>query len=190
MAEKPSLKQILELYYALRAQGVQRFPQPRTPGGAQSDRTLRCLFLLDFNAQGSPSSVVGGDSVLPALLKRLLDRLPWRDFVDLHVVFDAPPKSPQLHPLDEKTLAPVMTALASERVGRCVCFGWRAAQVCAVALGIPFALPPEAFEPVQVTLEGDKAMEILILPDVRELEAFPEWRAKVWESLQTFGAAR
>ncbi|MEN9528480.1 MAG: hypothetical protein RI932_353 [Pseudomonadota bacterium] len=190
MAEKPSLKQILELYYALRAQGVQRFPRPLVPGGAPSDRSLRCLFLLDFNPPGSASPASAGETIVPPLLKRLLERLPWRDFVDVHVIFDAPPKSPQLHPLDEKTLAPVLRALSSEQVGRCVCFGWRSAQVCAVAIGIPFALPPEAFEPIEVQVEGGKAMEILVLPDVRELEAFPEWRAKVWESLQAFGSPR
>jgi hypothetical protein len=190
MAEKPSLKQILELYYALRAQGVQRFPRPLAPGGLTSDRALRCLFLLDFSAQVAPHSTSGADTVIPPILRRLLERLPWRELVDLHVVFDAAPKSPQLHPLDEKVVAAALHALSGEHMGRCVCFGWRAAQVCAVALGIPFALPSEAFEPIVTQGEAGKPIEILVLPDVRELEAFPEWRSKVWESLQAFGPPR
>jgi hypothetical protein len=62
--------------------------------------------------------------------------------------------------------------------------------VCATALGIPFAIPSESFEALEFIDDNGKKMEFLVLPDVRELEAFPEWRAKVWESLLAFGPVR
>lgn len=191
MAEKPSLKQILELYYALRAQGVQRFPKPMSASVALCERTSRCLFLIDFTAaQASSAQGESEPMVLPPILKRLLDRLPWRESVSLHTVFSAQPKSPQLHPLEEQVVDSARRALLESGVERCVCFGWRAAQVCAVALGIPFAIPAEAYEPLGCEVEGVGQFEILVLPDVRELEAFTEWRARVWESLLAFGPAR
>ena len=191
MAEIPSLKQILDVYYALRAQGVQRFPRPLSVSAAPSERTSRCLFLIDFTpAQASSAQGDAELMVPPPILKRLLDRLPWRESVALHTVFSAQPKSPQLHPLEEQVVDSVRRALLESGVERCVCFGWRAAQVCAVGLGIPFAIPAEAYEPLGCEVEGVGRFEILVLPDVREIEAFPEWRARVWESLLAFGPAR
>lgn len=191
MAEGPSLKQILDLYYALSAQGVRRFPKPMPASVAPRERTSRCLFLIDFTAaQASSSQGESERMALPPILKRLLDRLPWRESVSLHSVFSAQPKSPQLHPLEEQVVDSTRRALLGSGVERCVCFGWRAAEVCAVALGIPFAIPAEAYEPFACEVDGVGQFEILVLPDVRELEAFTEWRARVWESLLAFGPAR
>lgn len=187
MTEKPSLKHILDIYYALRAQGVQRYPKPMLPTPRGTARSPGCVFLVDF---GTPAESAGGKADVHPLLKRLLEKLPWRDDVLLHTVFHAQPRSPQLHPLDEDLIRQSREVLTRDGVGRCVCFGWRAAQVAGVALGIPFALPAEAYEALSFEAEGLGSYECLVLPDVRELEAFPEWRAKVWESLLSFGAAR
>lgn len=192
MAEKPSLRQILEIYYALRAAGVQRFPKPLAPSKQVAERSPSCLFLIDFVSpdENPSSSSGGGTQYLPAILRRLLERLPWREGVTVHSVFETPPKSPVVHPLAESVVEATLAAVESTNAQRCVCFGWRAAQVAAVACGVPFAVPPEAYEPISFEREGQGVFEILVLPDVRELEAFPEWRARVWESLMAFGPVR
>jgi hypothetical protein len=191
MAEKPSLRQILEMYYALRAAGVQRFPKPLAPTKQVVERTPTCLFLIDFV---SPDEHLTAPSVerqnLPALLRRLLERLPWRDGVNVHTVFATPPKSPVVHPIAEGVVEAAFAAFENTNARRCVCFGWRAAQVAGVVLGVPFAVPPEAYEPVTFEREGEGVFELLVLPDLRELEAFPEWRGRVWESLMAFGPLR
>lgn len=187
MGNKPTLQRILDVYYALRAQGVQRFPKPLCPQGEPSTISSRCLFLVDFHPH---ASVEAGNEELPLLLKRLLERLPWRDDVKIHTIFKTHPKSPQLHPLEEGVVGAVRGLLDEPGLGRCVCFGWRSAHVCSVALGIPFQLPPEAYEPVRCEGEGLGKIDCLVYPDLRELEAFPEWRSKVWESLLPFGAVR
>ena len=195
MAEKPSLQQILEVYYALRASGVQRFPKPLAPrsSSAQSQASNsiakpHCLFLIDFITSSQTLETEKID--MPPILRRLLERLPWRDSVSVHTIFDAQPKSPQLHPVAPPTIASTRAVLEAPTLGRVVCFGWRSAQVCSVALGIPFEIPCESFEAIACQVEGLGDFEILVLPDVREIEAFPEWRARIWESLLAFAPAR
>jgi len=180
MAEKPSVKQILEVYYALRASGVQRLPKPlhralpeRRVGGGT-------LFLFDFVPSGSAH-----DSP-PSLLKRLIERLPWGSGVDVSAVFDVQPKSPEVAALIESSVTRLRAHLEGSGARRIVCFGWRAGHALSVALGVPFEIPAEAFEPLACESEGLGSFELLVLPDVRELEAFPEWRLKVWESLVAF----
>lgn len=191
MAETPSMKRILDVYYALLAQGVQRYPRPLKQSQPELLSRERCLFLIDFGAELVPLELPRQQSaVAPAIISRLLERLPWREQVSLQIIFEHQPKTPQLHPIGEERLAAVNEALRNSSTDRCVCFGWRAAQVCGAALGIPFSIPVEAYEALEFIHDDGKKVEILVLPDVRELEAFPEWRAKVWESLLAFGPVR
>lgn len=191
MAETPSMKRILDVYYALLAQGVQRYPRPLSQAQSQPSSRNRCLFLIDFGIELVSLELATGQTVsVPPIISRLIERLPWRNQVLLHVIFEHQPKTPQLHPVSEERLASVNEFLSASAADRCVCFGWRTAQVCAAALGIPFSLPGEAFEAIEFIDDNGKRMEFLVLPDVREIEAFPEWRAKVWESLLAFGPTR
>ena len=191
MTEKPSLKPILDVYYALLAQGVQRFPRPLLPSQPELRARKHCLFFIDFATDPIPLEVRSGETFrAPPIIARLLDKLPWREQVTTHLLFEAVPKSPQLHPIDEDLISRVKDLIAQNEPDRCVCFGWRAAQVCAVALGVPFSFPPEAYEPLECTFDENKSVEILVFPDVREIEALPEWRSKVWESLLAFGPVR
>ncbi|MEN9825448.1 MAG: hypothetical protein RI953_1193 [Pseudomonadota bacterium] len=180
MSEKPSLKQILEIYYALRASGVQRLPKPLSKAPDSRRDSGACLFLYDF-----ATASVSEDSV-PPLLKRLIDRLPWRECVRTAVVYPALPKSPKFEPFPDAVVARVMETLAQTQAQRVVCFGWRAGQALSVAVGQPFAIPGEAFEPLLCPGADGLPLEVLVLPDLRELEAFPDWRSLVWESLQKF----
>lgn len=191
MAETPSMKRILEVYYALLAQGVQRFPRQLAPSGHSAGERNRCLFLIDFAPELVELGLTtGGVTSAPPIICRLLERLPWSEQVLPAVIFKQVPKAPQLHPIDEAGIAVVREALQSWGADRCVCFGWRAAHVLGVALGVPFALPTEAYEPIACDGDEGKKLEILVLPEVRELDAIPEWRAKVWESLLAFGPVR
>jgi hypothetical protein len=216
MSDSTSLKQILEIYYALRAEGVQRFPRPhirersklqnqlqnaaQLPHNAENFKELksdhsvqeniasRSLFIYDFHplqlSQNPPPEPI------PSILRKLLERLPWREEVVLFSAFDTFPKSPRLDPPDERVVGRLRERLVEGGFGRVVCFGWRCAQILSIAIGHPFGIPPEAFEPIRQSVEGSGSptleIDILVLPDVREIEAFLEWRAIVWESLQAF----
>lgn len=191
MEETPSMKRILDVYYALLAQGVQRYPRPLSQSQAQPSSRNRCLFLIDFGADLVSLELTTGQTVsTPPIISRLFERLPWRDQVSVHLIFETQPKTPQLHPLSEEKLAAVCRSFSDSQADRCVCFGWRAAHVCAAALGVPFSIPSEAYVALEFVDDSGKRVEILVLPDVRELEAFPEWRAQVWESLLAFGPVR
>jgi hypothetical protein len=183
MAEKPSVRQILEVYYALRAAGVQRLPKPvqRTAGSQRSSGGT--LFLFDFNSGSGPHEGA------PSILKRLLDRLPWAAGVEVCPAFASHPKSPDLSVHMEAVVTELRGRLESSGTRRVVCFGWRSGFALSVAFGEPYAIPPEAYEPFVCEAAGLGSVEILVLPDVRELEAFPEWRLKVWESLVAFTPA-
>ncbi|MFZ9519298.1 MAG: hypothetical protein ACO3A4_02370 [Silvanigrellaceae bacterium] len=183
MSEKPSLKQILEIYYALRASGVQRLPKPLARAASSRKDSGTCLFLYDF-----ASNPVSNDAV-PPLLKRLIDRLPWRESVRIESVYPVQPKTPRFDPLSEPVVARVVETLAQSHAIRVVCFGWRAGHALSVAVGQPLAIPPEAFEALHCPMLDGTSLEVLVLPDLRELEAFPDWRALVWESLQNFAPA-
>lgn len=180
MAEKPSVKQILEVYYALRASGVQRFPKPLQRALPERRVSGGTLFLFDFVSSGSAH-----DSP-PSLIKRLIERLPWGSGIDVSAVFEVQPKSPDFASLIENSVTRLRAHLEASGGRRIVCFGWRAAHVLSVALGAPYEIPAEAFEPLACESEGLGSFELLVLPDVRELEAFPGWRLKVWESLVAF----
>lgn len=180
MAEKPSVKQILETYYALRASGVQRFPKPLSRSELKTRPSGGCLFLYDFPTVNEPE---GG---VPPILRRLLERLPWRSGVEVAAALESQPKTAQLDPVGEAIVVRLRERIAADKVQRIVCFGWRAGHVLSIALGQPFSVPPQAFEPLFCESEGLGGVEILVFPDVRELEAFPEWRALVWESLVNF----
>lgn len=180
MAEKPSLKQILEIYYALRASGVQRYPRPLKRASRVAPPSGQALFLYDF----SPTALAAGE--VPAILRRLLERLPWGSGVQVFSALEAQPKTPALEPVSEAAVARLRERLLAEQFGKIVCFGWRAAHLLSVALGLPYAIPAEAFEPLECEPEGLSAQQILVLPDVRELEMFPDWRARVWDSLVNF----
>lgn len=180
MAEKPSVKQILEIYYALRAAGVQRLPKPLPRATHRSGGSGASLFLYDF---WTPSAA---QEVAPPILRRLIERLAWGANVQLCAAVEGQPKSPQCDPVDEAAVARLRARLEEGGVHRIACFGWRAAHVLSVVVGQPFTIPPEAFEPLLCEADGLGSLEILVLPDVRELEAFPEWRARVWESLVSF----
>jgi hypothetical protein len=181
MAEKPSVKQILEVYYALRASGVQRLPKPVQRSIAEQRTSGGTLFLFDFiSGNGNQQDEV------PAILRRLLERLPWAAGVEVQPAFASQPKTPDLSSQMESAVAVLRSRLESAGIRRVVCFGWRAGLALSVALGEPYAIPPEGFQPLAFEAEGIGAVELLVLPDVRELEAFPEWRLKVWESLVAF----
>lgn len=180
MAEKPSVKQILEIYYALRAAGVQRLPKPLPRATHRSGGSGATLFLYDFWIPATTQETA------PPILRRLTERLAWGGNVQLCAAVEGQPKSPQCDPVDEAAVARLRARLEEGSVNRIACFGWRAAHVLSVVVGQPYTIPSEAFEPLLCEADGLGPLEILVLPDVRELEAFPEWRARVWESLVSF----
>jgi hypothetical protein len=184
MAEKPSVKQILDVYYALRASGVQRLPKPVQRSSAAQRHSGATLFLFDFMSGNSQPP-----DAVPPILGRLLERLPWGSSVHVLSAFAVQPKSPDMSAQMESTVTIIRGRLETSGIRRVVCFGWRAGLALSVAVGEPYAIPPEVFEPVPCEVEGLGQLEFLVLPDVRELEAFPEWRSKVWESLTAFAPA-
>lgn len=186
MSEKPSLKQILEIYYALRASGVQRLPKPLSKAPASRKDSGACLFLYDFASAPVSASASASEDSVPSILKRLIDRLPWRENVRVAAVYSVQPKSPRFEPVPEAVVSQLIETLSQFAAKRVVCFGWRAGQALSVAVGQPFAIPGEAFEPLVCPMVDGTRLELLVLPDLRELEAFPDWRSLVWESLQKF----
>lgn len=188
MAKTPTLQQISDVYYALRASGVQRFPKPQQRVQGEEHESEMTLFLFDFWVSPDSRSTGSDTEPVPPLLKRLLERLPWGRDVTVFPVFDGIPKSPQIDPVDANVASRLQERLAqlNQSARRIVCFGWRAGSVLACAADKPQSLPPESFNTLAWSTEKLGVVDVLVLPDVRELEAIPEWRGRVWESLLAF----
>lgn len=174
-----------EQNYALIAEGVQRFPKPREPKAVK----WPVVFVLDFPSAPEDETAIQ-NAQLPetsqlTLVRRLADKLGI--LPETKVIFairGSVPGKALANDALTSSQADFKNDIVASDPDKLVCFGNRAFTAINRLTG--YAIPPveqECNDVGQVRLEG-RLRHVVVVPDVRELQSFPEWRAAVWQVLR------
>ena len=145
------------------------FPEPADEAGAEAAAEL-------FSTEGAAS----------VLLSRLFLRLGIAEHLHRSFALKILPRkgfNEQISAVSRDMLGCELLLTAPASV---FCFGMRAARQFEELTGVRL----EGFGACPVVEWGSLAITPFVFPSPRELAAFPEWRAGVWEELQALGPAR
>lgn len=179
---------IREQNYALIAKGVQRFPTPQNALQSKTQSLKPFVFILDFPTNSDELAATLATTFPETsplfLVRRLAERLGV--LPQTEVVYAI-----KNHP--GKTL-PNDALLASQATFKSdilhfnpqvlICFGARALTALNRLTG--YKIPPvehECLDLGPISIEGH-LRRVVVIPNARELQLFPEWRASVWQVLQ------
>lgn len=179
---------IREQNYALIAGGVQRFPTPQNGSQSQTQSLKPFVFILDFPTN-SDELAANLETTFPEasplfLLRRLAERLGV--LPQTEVVYAIKNHAGKTLPNDAllASQADFKSDILHFNPQILICFGARAFTALNRLTG--YKIPPVEHECIDlgpISIEGH-LRRVVVVPNVRELQAFPEWRASVWQVLQ------
>lgn len=179
---------IREQNYALIAKGVQRFPNPRSAQEPLTQNVKPFVFILDFPAQ-TEELAANLETQFPEtsplfLVRRLAERLGVLPHTE--IVYAIKKYAGKTLPNDALVTSQpdFKSDILRFNPQILICFGARAFSALNRLTG--YKIPPVEHECIDLGLvfvEG-RQRRVVVVPNVRELQAFPEWRASVWQVLQ------